>query len=97
MNWFWLPYIDEGGIDLVVPDMVHKHYVCTIGLLSILGWSHSKLRRIKLAALHTSVFPPHRSTGKTNYNAIENYRRKLEPLMVHHLEYLKNLGEVRAT
>ena len=96
VNWFRLPYIDEGGIDLVVPDMVCKHYVCTMGLLSILGWSHSKLCRIKLAALHTSVFPPHRSTGKKNYNAIENDRQKLEPL-VHHLEYLKNLGEVRAT
>jgi hypothetical protein len=34
--------------------------------------------------------------GKKNYNAIKNDRQKLEPL-VHHLEYLTNLGEVRAT
>ena len=34
--------------------------------------------------------------GKTNYNAIENDTRKLEPL-VSHSEYLMNLGEVRAT
>ncbi len=34
--------------------------------------------------------------GKTNYNAIENDTRKLEPL-VSHFEYLMNLGDVRAT
>ena len=34
--------------------------------------------------------------GKTNYNAIENDTRKLDPL-VSHFEYLMNLGEVRAT
>ena len=33
--------------------------------------------------------------GKTNYNAIKNNPRKLEPL-AHHFEYLTNLGEVRA-
>ena len=34
--------------------------------------------------------------GKTNYNAIKNDTRKLEPL-VSHFEYLMNLGEVHAT
>ena len=34
--------------------------------------------------------------GKTNYNAIKNNTRKLEPL-VSHFEYLMNLGKVRAT
>ena len=42
------------------------------------------------------MFSPHGTTGKRNYNAIENDPRKLEPL-VQHFEYLKNLGEVRAT
>ena len=43
-----------------------------------------------------SIHPLHASTGKTNYNAIENDTQKLGPLLKH-FEYLKNLGEVRAT
>jgi hypothetical protein len=42
------------------------------------------------------VMPAHKSIGKKNYNAIEKNDRKYEPLM-RHFEYLKNLGEVRAT
>ena len=95
MNWFRLPYIDDGS-DLVVPDMARGHIVCTQGLLSILDWSRKKIQRIRSASSNTSVFPPHASTGKTNYNAITNDPRKFEPL-VQHFELLKNLGEVRAT
>jgi hypothetical protein len=80
VNWFWLPYIDDGS-DLVVPDMVRDHVVCTQGLLSILDWSRKKIQRIRSTASNTSVFPPHASTGKTNYNAITNDPRKLEPLV----------------
>ncbi len=40
--------------------------------------------------------PAHKSIGKKNYNAIKKNDRKYEPLM-RHFEYLKNLGEVRAT
>jgi hypothetical protein len=40
--------------------------------------------------------PAHKSIGKKNYNAIEKNDQKYEPLM-RHFEYLKNLGEVRAT
>ncbi len=38
----------------------------------------------------------HKSIGKKVYNAIEENDQKYEPLM-RHFEYLKNLGEVRAT
>ncbi len=40
--------------------------------------------------------PNHKSTGKANYNAVENNERKYLPLK-DHFEYLQNLGEVRAT
>ncbi len=40
--------------------------------------------------------PAHKSIGKKNHNAIKKNDKKYEPLM-RHLEYLKNLGEVRAT
>ena len=43
-----------------------------------------------------AVLPDHKSTGKKNYNAVEKNERKYQPLL-HHFEYLKNLGEVRAT
>jgi hypothetical protein len=40
--------------------------------------------------------PAHKSIGKKNYNAIKKNNQKYEPLL-RHFEYLKNLGEVRAT
>jgi hypothetical protein len=40
--------------------------------------------------------PADKSICKKNYNAIEKNNQKYEPLM-RHFEYLKNLGEVRAT
>ena len=42
------------------------------------------------------MLPLHKSTEKTSYNAIENDPERLEPLR-NHFEYLKQLGEVRAT
>jgi hypothetical protein len=47
-------------------------------------------------AMCLSVLPPHKTTGKVNYNAIENEPKKVEPL-VRHFKILQNLGEVRAT
>jgi hypothetical protein len=44
----------------------------------------------------TSVMLAQKSIGKKNYNAIEKNVQKYEPLM-RHFDYLKNLGEVRAT
>ena len=42
------------------------------------------------------ILPPHKATGKMNYNAIENDPNKNDPLE-RHFEILNNLGEVRAT
>jgi hypothetical protein len=44
----------------------------------------------------SSVLPPHKATGKHNYNSVEKDQKKLEPL-VRHFEILQNLGKVRAT
>ena len=43
-----------------------------------------------------SVLPPHKASGKQNYNTIENYQKKVEPL-VRHFEIMQNLGKVQAT
>ena len=94
MNYFWLPYIDDGTED--IPERVRDHVVCTRGLRFILGFGRSRYQRIRKVLLNSAVFPRHKAVGKPNYNAIENNTRKLEPL-VSHFEYLMNLGEVRAT
>ncbi len=44
----------------------------------------------------SSVLPPHKATGKVNYNAIENAPKKIEPL-VRHFKILQNLDKVQAT
>jgi hypothetical protein len=46
--------------------------------------------------MFSSVLPDHKSMGTKNYNAVEYNDRKYLPLK-NHFEYLKNLGEVRAT
>ncbi len=42
------------------------------------------------------MFPDHKSIGNKNYNNVKKNDRKYPPLL-HHFEYLKNLGEVQAT
>jgi hypothetical protein len=91
---FHLPYIDDGtGI---VDEMVCIHLLCTFGLQRILAFGDKRYRSIRNALKFTSVMPAHKSIEKKNYNAIEKNDQKYDPLM-RHLEYLKNLGEVRAT
>ncbi len=91
---FRLPYIGDGT--LIVDDMVRRHLLCTQGLQRF--WHSAKKRygSICNALKFTSVMPSHKSIGKKNYNAIKKNDQKYEPLM-RHFEYLKNLGEVRAT
>ena len=93
-NLFRLPYIDDGTED--IPKMVRDHVLCSRGLQFILDWGRKRFTRIRKSSRNTSVLPLHKSTGKTSYNAIVNDPERLEPLR-NHFEYLKQLGEVRAT
>jgi hypothetical protein len=61
-----------------------------------MSYERTSFGRIVKAAMYSSVLPRHKSTGKSNCNAIESDLRRLEPL-VRHFEYLKSLGEVRVT
>ncbi len=79
-----------------VPETVRNHLVCTKGLQTILGYRKKNFQRMSREAMCLSVLPPHKTTGKVNYNAIENEPKKVEPL-VRHFKILQNLGEVRAT
>ncbi len=45
MNYFWLPYINDGTED--VPKTVRDHVVCTRGLRFIFGFGRSRYEQIR--------------------------------------------------
>ncbi len=93
---FRLPYFIGDRADGDVSVEVKSHLVCRGGLNTRLNFGQKRYLNLRNAAKSSSVLPEHKSIGKKNYNAIINHERKYEPL-VRHFEYLKNLGEVRAT
>jgi len=96
---FCLPIVDEGtddGTDAVDDDKVPTYLLCKRGLVSLLSFGERRYVSIWSAAMSLAVLPDHKSIGKKNYNAVEKNERKYQPLL-HHFEYLKNLGEVRVT
>jgi len=95
---FGLPFVDYGtddGTD-AVDDKVRTYLLCKRGLVSLLTFGEWRHVSIRSAAMSSAVSPDRKSIGKKNYNAVEKNKRKYQPLL-HHFEYLKNLGEVRAT
>jgi hypothetical protein len=95
---FRLPFVDDGTDNSTdaVDDKVRTYLLCKRGLVSLLTFGERRYVSIRSAAMSSAVLPDHKSTGKKNYNAVEKNERKYQPLL-HHFEYLKNLGEVRAT
>ncbi len=91
---FHLPCINNGPA--IIDEKVRIHLICTCGLQCILAFGVKRYRSIRNALKFTSVMLAHKSIWKKNYNAIEKIDQKYEPLL-RHFEYLKNLGEVRAT
>jgi len=95
---FHLPFVDDGtddGTD-AVDDKVRTYLLCKHGLVSLLTFGERRYVSIRSAAMSSAVLPDRKSTGKKNYNAVEKNERKYQPLL-HHFEYLQNLGEVRGT
>ena len=93
-NYFRLP-MKSDEFDYV-PEQAYTHLLCTKGMKFILDIGRRRYTSIFKASEFTSVMPQHKSLGSTNYNALVNDVKRNEPLM-HHFEYLLNLGEVRAT
>jgi hypothetical protein len=91
---FHLPYVADSTA--IVDEMVCIHLLCSLGLCLILAFGKKRYGAICNASKFTSVMPAHKSIGKKNYNSIKRKDLKYEPLM-RHFDYLKNLGEVRAT
>jgi hypothetical protein len=91
---FRLPFVEDGTD--AVEDKVRTHLMCKRGLVILLSFGERRYVSIRSAAMSSAVLPDHKSIGKKNYNAVEKNERKYQPLL-HHFEYLKNLGEVRAT
>ena len=94
---FRLPFVDD-GTDALDDDKngVRTHLLCKSGLVSLLTFGQRRYVSIRSAAMSSAVLPDHKSIGKKNYNNVEKNEHKYQPLL-HHFEYLKNLGEVRAT
>ena len=91
---FCLPFVDDGTD--AVDDKVRTYLLCKRGLVILLNFGERRYVTIRSAAKSSAVLPDHKSIGKKNYNAVEKNERKYQPLL-HHFEYLMNLGEVRAT
>ena len=90
-NYFRLPIMSDDFDN--VPEQAYIHLLCTEGIKAILDFGKRRYTSIRRASKFTSVMPKHKSLGSTNYNALVNDVKRNEPLM-HHFEYLLNLGEV---
>jgi len=92
---FCLPFVDDGTDTLDDKNGVRTHLQCKRGLSSLLTFGERRYVSIRSAAMSSAVLPDHKSIGKKNYNNVEKNECKYQPLL-HHFEYLKNLGEVQA-
>ena len=93
---FRLPYFVSDCADGDVSIEVKSHLLCRGGLNTLLSFGQKRCIQIMNAAKFSAVLPQHKRIGTMAPHAIPNNERKYEPL-VNHFEYLKNLGEVRAT
>ena len=93
---FRLPFVDDGTDAVDEKNGVQTHLLCKRGLVILLTFGERRYFSIRRAAMSSAVLPQHNSVGKKNYNNVEKNERKYQPVL-HHFEYLKNLGEVRAT
>jgi hypothetical protein len=92
---FRLPYFVGDGDD-DVSNEVKSHLVCVRGLNTLLNIGQKRYIKIRNAAVSSAVLPKHKRIGTVAAHAVQKNERKYLPL-VNHFEYLKNLGEVRAT
>jgi hypothetical protein len=92
---FRLPYfVGDGNDD---DSNEHRsHLVCVRGLNTLLNIGQKRYIKIRNAAVSSAVLPKHKRIGTVAAHAVKKNERKYLPL-VNHFEYLKNLGEVRAT
>ena len=84
--------IDDGMN--VVHEAERKHMLCSRGLTILLDYGTKRWQSIRMVTTTTGVLPVHKATGKQAPNSMTQH--KIEPMM-RHLQYLTNLGEVRAT
>jgi hypothetical protein len=93
---FRLPFVNDGTDAIDDNNGVRTNLLCKKGLGSLLTFGQRRYVSNRRAAMSSAVLPDNKSIGKKNYNNVEKYERKYQPVL-HHFEYLKNLGEVRAT
>ena len=68
---FCLPFLVDNGRDAVIDEDVRTHLLCSRGLRVLLNFGRRRYLKIRNAAKSSAVLPNHKSTGKTNYQAVK--------------------------
>ena len=98
MNWYHVPfdgscYDDDDDEDL---QQIRNHLLCTAGIQAVMGIGYRRMKTIRNAATFTTIMPFSGNHGKPSHAEMKADDPRAAPLK-HHMEYLLNLGEVRAT
>ena len=96
-NMYILPYAAEtDSMDPIVEQTLRNSKICTKGLLKVM---HIGKRRIGAIGEKSKygIMPVHKLKGKKSYNSLKDDEQRATDLKEHFLEYLLQLGEVRAT
>ncbi len=72
------------------------HRLCTAGMQTLMGIGYRRLKRIRQASTTSTIMPLSGNHGKPSHATMKADDPRAAPLQ-HHMEYLLELGEVRAT
>jgi hypothetical protein len=77
-----------------LPTKIGTHYLCVRGMQSVMGLGKHRWRMTGLVSTSTAIMP--RRYSRMSNAAIKADHPRSAPLK-HHLDYLLELGEIRAT
>jgi hypothetical protein len=77
-------------------EALRTHLLCTAGLQTVMGIGYRRMGSIRNASTKSTVMPVSGNSGKPSHAKMKADDPRAAPLK-HHMEYLVELGEVRAT
>jgi hypothetical protein len=83
----------EGGESI---KEICAHRLCTAGIQTVMGIGYRRMKRICEASTCTTIMPLSGNLGTPSHATMKANDPRAAPLQ-HHMEYLLELGEVRAT
>ena len=95
-HFFRVPFdgnVIENNVDAV--DDIQAHFLCSKGLQIMLNISKKRWARLRRVSTSSSILPADGRRGNGNAQMKADDPRL--PALIHNLEYMLNLGEVRAT